>query len=282
MKKGDTMVTKFSRHIQIGLIYVLFLSLNQQAIALETKKGRGCYAVSIPKCGTGLLTKLITSMQYKFPKFEGKQQNSFPEIKDGEYIVAHANFSDRFCTLAADSNFRVVGILRDPRDAVVSMYYYFGKGYATQLGIPFEEKNTLITAIIKNWYAAGDRAVQSRKSLHGSMTAYYKAFLDWQKCPNAYLTTYEKLVGPKGGGDAAVQRKEIRNIANFLELPLTEEEMTNIISKLYGGSGTFRNGKIGSWKTEFTKEHVALFKAVGQDLLMELGYEKDDSWNIDN
>jgi hypothetical protein len=43
-------------------------------------------------------------------------------------------------------------------------------------------------------------------------------------------------------------------------------------------SHTFRSGKTGGWKQYFTKEHKKLFKDVVGDLLVRLGYEKDNDW----
>jgi hypothetical protein len=43
-------------------------------------------------------------------------------------------------------------------------------------------------------------------------------------------------------------------------------------------SPTFRSGKTGEWKKYFTEEHKELFKKVGGELLVKLGYEKDFNW----
>ncbi len=43
-------------------------------------------------------------------------------------------------------------------------------------------------------------------------------------------------------------------------------------------SPTFRSGKTGEWKKYFTDEHKKIFKEVAGDLLVKLGYEKDNAW----
>jgi hypothetical protein len=43
-------------------------------------------------------------------------------------------------------------------------------------------------------------------------------------------------------------------------------------------SHTFRSGKTGGWKEHFSKENKILFKEVSGDLLVRLGYEKDNDW----
>ena len=43
-------------------------------------------------------------------------------------------------------------------------------------------------------------------------------------------------------------------------------------------SPTFRSGKTGEWKQRFTAEHKRQFKQAAGDLLIRLGYEKDNEW----
>jgi len=43
-------------------------------------------------------------------------------------------------------------------------------------------------------------------------------------------------------------------------------------------SHTFRSGKTGGWKQYFTNEHKKLFNDVAGDLLINLGYEKNNDW----
>jgi len=43
-------------------------------------------------------------------------------------------------------------------------------------------------------------------------------------------------------------------------------------------SHTFRSGKTGGWRQYFTEEHKSLFKDVAGDLLVRLGYEKNNDW----
>lgn len=43
-------------------------------------------------------------------------------------------------------------------------------------------------------------------------------------------------------------------------------------------SHTFRSGKTGGWREYFTEEHQRLFKDVAGDLLVQLGYEKNNNW----
>jgi hypothetical protein len=43
-------------------------------------------------------------------------------------------------------------------------------------------------------------------------------------------------------------------------------------------SPTFRKGKSGDWKQHFSEDNKRLFKVKAGDVLIRLGYEKDNEW----
>jgi hypothetical protein len=45
-----------------------------------------------------------------------------------------------------------------------------------------------------------------------------------------------------------------------------------------GGPFVFQEGVAGDWKNAFTEQAKQDFKAVAGDLLIELGYERDNDW----
>lgn len=259
-----------------GAFYCFLLAISQQTLSIqEHKKGRACMAASIPKSGTGLLRKLLTHLSYTVPTPSANRDGSLPAVSAGEFIIAHFHGSDSMFNVAQARGTKVILIIRDPRDVAVSMYYYFGKGYAQELGIPFEERDTILSNIIQYWYRAGKPAPKQP-----SMQNTYESFLRWQQYPDAYITSFEKLIGPRGGGSEQLQKEEILRIAHFLEIPLTDADVKKVVENLFGGTSTFREGKIGAWKDHFTQTHVAQFKEASGNLLIRLGYETDNSWDI--
>ncbi len=43
-------------------------------------------------------------------------------------------------------------------------------------------------------------------------------------------------------------------------------------------SPTFRSGKTGEWRNYFTAEHKRIFKETAGELVIRLGYEKNNDW----
>lgn len=69
--------------------------------------------------------------------------------------------------------------------------------------------------------------------------------------PHALVVRFENLVGPKGSGSEILQKNEVKRIANYLELTVSDEEIEEVCQKLFGGTKTFKKGQIGTWKSKF-------------------------------
>jgi hypothetical protein len=64
------------------------------------------------------------------------------------------------------------------------------------------------------------------------------------------------------------------------KIPVPREKALSILVEAIQPkkSHTFRSGKTGGWKQYFTDEHKRLFNDVAGDLLVKLGYEKNNDW----
>lgn len=259
------------------LFSVVILALSFLCSATQKKNSAPFLVTSIPKSGTFMLHKLLAQLTHKQPTGASNvlTEQAITQMGDGKFLVAHAEGTPENGMMAKKTGLKTIVLIRDPRDVAVSMYYYFGKGYAKLLGVDHSQKDIILTEIIKAWDYAGNKNRPTHR-----MQNYYDAYLRWQDYAECYVTRFEKLIGQKGGGNADVQMEEIKNIAAFLECEVTQEEVEKIVAGLFGGTATFREGQISSWRKHFTTEHVALFKEVAGDLLISLGYEKDHDWYI--
>lgn len=235
-------------------------------------------ATSIPKTGTMMLSKLVTELTGLKPQGSSSvltKENI--DLPSDTFLLSHAPALEENLKLLSEKNFKVIVLLRDPRDVIVSMYYYFGPKHAKKLELDHVlDKNAIIMLHITKWYLTTHKDSVAGPYLAGD----YHQFFDWKKHPDVFFTSYESLVGSKGGGSDEVQKKEISALAQFLGINLCEDELTKIAANIYGGTATFRNGSRGSWRNHFTPEHVAAFKEYAGDLLIELGYEKDNNWGL--
>lgn len=237
--------------------------------------------VTIPKCGSHMLKKCITMLVRKRFSWAGGDftritKHALQNQKNG-ILFAHAPYTQENKNAVDSNDCNVVFIYRDPRDMVVSFAFWLKKRRRRfNKFTPQELMKELISdmSLIKGASGWHNPIVSTFKGIDD----FYAHYLLWIDNPKVYATTFEKLVGPKGGGDAALQLQEVENIVAHLELEVSQEKIKEVINKMFGHSLTFRKGQIGSWKEHFTPEMKELFKEVAGQLLIDLGYEKDFDW----
>lgn len=187
-------------------------------------------------------------------------------------ISGHILFDPKLAAELLKRKYKVILNIRDPRDQTVSSVYWAEQMHALDPNLFPEVTQYSHTDLIPLYFTSAHKGV--------GVDGYYHQFLPWLKYPNVLLVKFEHLVGPRGGGSYTQQQREIRRIARHLGLKLSNDNRKKIAGELFGGTATFRQGKIGSWKQEFTQAHKEIFKNIpgAQQLLMQLGYEKDTSW----
>ena len=235
---------------------------------------------SVPKSGTNLLARciyLLTGKQRKgnfIPLVEnygskatlhGPDSQKWDEITKDIFYLSHIVYSTEKRDELINYNYKHIFIYRDPRDQVVS-YYYWSRNWPNTK--PFHGGDYLYYLITDGDVVFGCKNVNT----------FFNMYLPWINEPSCYVTRFEDLVGPKGGGNLKAQIREIKNISQFIGLSITDERVNEIASKLFGSTGTFRKGHIGAWKSHFKKKHKDACKQVAGQLLIDLGYEEDCNW----
>jgi sulfotransferase family protein len=198
----------------------------------------------------------------------------FRRMPSPSSLLGHASWSPELAARLDALGVRTVCIVRDPRDVVVSYAHFvvkIGKDKITRR----PEHRALM--------ALPDHAARLRVMIEGnegtaSVPSRFRAFLPWRSQPGVHVLRFEDLVGGAGGGDDAVQRREVGRVAEFLGLALTDDDLAQVCRSLWGGTPTFRKGQIGEWREELTPALLELAHREMDDLLFELGYETTAKW----
>jgi hypothetical protein len=164
-------------------------------------------------------------------------------------------------------------IFRDPRDIVVSHVFYITEmapGHAH-----YQYYNNL-----KSFDERLKVSILGRPDVDiefPNIAKRFELYHGWLDRPEVLVVRFEDLIHQR--------RETLGQIADhFLKrvntLPASRDQIidaleTNIDPQR---SPTFRSGKTGEWKKYFKDEHKNLFKDVAGDLLVQLGYEKDNNW----
>jgi len=238
--------------------------------------------VSMPKCGTWMTSQLLEKLTgkkptvcgiyYKPPERVFKMMNPYTH-----FMISHAIASPENLKNFSKYNYKVIFIYRDPRDQVVSLAYYVKRVMPQNWPFLDETILQLTRNFIDNILFLGKEHLPY--SLN-TIAEFWAPYLPWlnDNLPFVYTTNFESLVGKEGGGSFKKQFQEIKNIANHLELNLSEANIKDIIKSLHRETCTFRAGKIGAWKEEFDNETKILFKKIAGQLLIDLNYEQDFQW----
>jgi len=241
--------------------------------------------ISIPKTGTHLLRKCICSLT--------NNPNVFTRIDNppiGYYIVTpeyfhklisqkrhwsnHLFYDQEFEPYLNSDEHAFFFIYRDPRDQIVSFAYYMTRSPDTQWKrahtIPFDQ---ILMELIND-----SSRIYLPHQPSNDILDFYQKYLPWLADERVCSIKFEDLVGPKGGGSLKGQYESIKRIAEHLNMHFTDKQIARKASSLFGGTGTFRKGQIGSWKKNFKEEHKQAFKEIAGQLLIDLGYEDSFDW----
>lgn len=196
------------------------------------------------------------------------------EAEPGTFIQGHVPYTKRVAQLVEFFDFRMVLIIRDPRAVALSHAGWV----PTREFLPSYEFYQDKTADERLALAISGYRIEPDGPLELGLRRRFEQLLPWMAHPLVYTTRFEWLAGPQSGGDREVQLRELRNIAAHVGLSVTGERLTQVAEELYGGTMTFREGRIDRWREAFREQHKALIKAEMGDLIVELGYERDGDW----
>lgn len=236
--------------------------------------------VSVHKCGTHLVGEAIAEMTGKKIFWPGyirgdELDETLENLGDDRFMMIHVPYRQDVVEIMQRHNAIIFFVYRDPRDYVVS-FAYFRLHWLGADGKPNMNLSAIITELIESfvapWYA-------DSTTTRGAISVF-DAMLGWRAYPDVCIVRFEDLVGPQGGGSAPVQKETIRRIAHHLELAVNEDRVSYVADTIFGNGVTFREGKIGSWKSHFTERDVQLCKENVGQLLIDLGYEANLDWTI--
>lgn len=240
---------------------------------------------AIPKCGTHFIQRVIKLLTDKDINHAKLSFNALNDIeKRHEILRIYQDYDTSSINLLKKNGYKVVAMVRDPRDALISFLYHMrnrkGQGQRRDFftvssnfdELTFDEQ---LMALIK-----GDYGMLS-------YLTFYRSRVGWSQDPHCLMIKYEDLVGSKGGGDDALQAESVVDIANYLNIELTDAKLEWVLNKMYLKKGAdianddnnvFTRSSTGNWKKFLKKEHRKAFKKAAGNLLIQLGYEKDNNW----
>jgi|KBSSwiStaDraftv2_1062776.scaffolds.fasta_scaffold781307_1 Sulfotransferase domain len=244
-----------------------------------------------PKSGSHLLLQILNGftqiMPYKYVeadpvrtitkdgrrKSEGEVLEELEQIPRGVIGWGYVEPSPQNVTFLCKPERVNYFIYRDPRDMLVSQVFF-----ATDMN---EEHG--MHEYYKSLPDFGERLKVAITGIDQdglymvSVKQRYASVFEWREQPNVMCIRFEDLINDRDATlDAMLD--EVESIGYKIPTP-REKSLSILVEAIQPRrSHTFRSGKVGGWQEHFTEEHKQLFKDVTGDLLVRLGYEKDEDW----
>jgi hypothetical protein len=257
--------------------WIALMTHASYALAHLSKKRFPLTAVTgYPKSGTVWVTQLVADY-LELPFID---LSFFPV---GCPAVIHTHFP-----VPSRKGVPMVYVVRDGRDAMISMFYYLQALYKTAEG---GNGRAVLHHLCKTSAASEIRNILP-EFIHRQFRKPYGCRLNWKNHIQSALRTqrtdvpivrYERLlVDPIHElGDAIVK---------LTAKPIDEKKLAATIEKFTFRKRTGRNpgaeqsesflrsGTSGQWRRYFTRDSARVFNEFAGGLLVDLGYEEDDTW----
>lgn len=248
-------------------------------------------ANSMPKSGSHLIIQILEGLTQfgpfvnpGMPPLNRNQQNqplsredillNLGRMKPGDIGYCYLKAEEPFITELVRPGRASIFIYRDPRDMIVSHVFYatdmhpghaMHQYYTEKLGSMEERINAAILG------------VQDPANPLTAVADKYKAYLGWLDQPAVLSMRFEDLILDRDNS----LRKILAYLRGFGYEPAKgdDQAVKDLTAAIQPNkSGTFRKGQPGNWREHFTQRNIDLFKANTGDLIVRLGYEKDQDW----
>jgi hypothetical protein len=230
------------------------------------------FIVTIPKSGSNILYQFVEHLGYS----RGIVHDEFPHPGHWyflEYFNSHTLARDFFVDSARRSPWSnshhafasspVLFNFRHPLDVLVSEANYYHResksifaGYLA--GLTLEQR--VHRLIDDPW-------------MLGSIRERICGFAPWLEFPNVIPISFEELIGQEGGGSQEDQLRLVWSLQLKLQVP---GEPGAFAARVFDRtSPTFFQGRIGTWRTVLTPDHLARIAKLDQDFMSVFGYSQD-------
>jgi hypothetical protein len=257
---------------------------------------------SIQKSGTHLIVGLVTHVKpfraygrryylhyqnrcHVDPALRSTPKAAADGLRDclpGEVFRGHIAHAPAVADALAERLFKHILVYRDPRDIAVSLLHWwerhdeadvwpfrrFGAGRTTDEKLQF---------LIEGWTSSAIPFDGPADVDYPDIGTRYAEFLPWLRDEGCLAIKFESLIG------AETRSATYERIAAYLQPRATQAVRARTIAAMAEGaapskSRTFRKGGTGDWRKYFNETHKQSFKASAAQLLVDLGYERDQDW----
>jgi len=247
--------------------------------------------ISFPKSGTHLLDQILLGFAKVAPyakrlhsfyaEYEGESGAKRPpeaaarwvdSLQPGDVASAHLFARAEITRRVCGGGFIPYFIFRDPRDVVVSHVFYVTDMEARHVHHAYYQS-------LPNFEARLMASILGRPDAQiefPNIAERFAPYLGWLNQAEVLSLHFEELIEDR----AAALTRILNHARSRAEFSAPPQKILAALEESINPkkSPTFRSGKTGEWKKHFTPQHKKIFKEAAGDLLIQLGYEKNNDW----
>ena len=201
-------------------------------------------------------------------------------LRDGTYLKGHMGYLPVYEQYLYWHGVAMAFIYRDPRDVLISQSYHVTSTDQEKFFHPNKEI-----------YAAMNHEQRLMACLCGveefsGLFDRWELYAPWLSVPWVFKLRFEDMIERREETARAFVQYVWDRTVWGLDEPYQPDDVykdamvqgicRNMEIKPEGG--TYRKGRVGDWREEFTPKVKAEFKERAGDWLIRLGYEKDNDW----
>jgi len=242
----------------------------------------------IPKCGTHFIQRTLQLMTGQLTVNRNLSAGKLAEAcNDNKILRTFQPYNKQLSQFLKSYDHKFIAVIRDPRDALISHVFYMRNFPQNEEGDNTKRDFFVVGSNFDNLTL--DEQISSLiNGKNGCMSYidFYKERIGWALNPSHLTVKYEDLLSREGGGNNKVQRATVKEIAAFINLSLSAEQLENVLANMYKDFGenqledgrVFERATTGNWRTFLNEEHKeAIKKKIGKEMI-KLGYVKDTKW----
>jgi len=263
-------IPKAGAHLAVKAMEIAGLSRGARSIGSAAIYGRRQLIKLLMRGPWMTSDTVIVGIEVPAPVRAGWVRKRLAQVGPGQFLRGHVQFSEYFAHLLDEQGFSVLHIVRDPRDVAVSHAHYM--------------MNRPRHPLHRHYRALGDWESRLGFSITGghvpgvgylnSLARRYRVMSGWTKQPGVLTLRFEDLVGAGGGGSEKRQRRAMASLISLVGID-DADIIDRVVESLFGGTSTFRKGRIGGWREAFSPMHHELFGESCSDLPVEWGYAEE-------
>ncbi len=252
------------------------------------------FANAFPKSGTHLLTQVLKAFTRLGPAVDGGLRpvvnyqgttgqpisaaalaRDLARLRPGDIAYGHLHAQPETVAALCREGVAPFFILRDPRDVVVSHVHY-----VTEME-PNHAHHQYYREVLENFDQRLRVSILGRPELEEApfpdIRDRFEPYLGWLERPEVLVLRFEDFIADR---EEALGRIFDHAVKRGFPTAVGREKAIQILAAGLDPqrSPTFRSGKTGGWRNQFTPGHTQLFKETAGDLLVQLGYERDQDW----